>query len=91
MKRKKQKKPMTTTKKTIQDPDPAKVEMALKRAGERFERMGVRNKDALHLACAVAMECDYFLTTDDQLVKRVSGVTDIKVTDPVSFIREEME
>jgi len=60
-------------------------------ASERFERMGVRSKDALHLACAVAMECDYFLTTDEQLVKRASGVTEIKVTDPVSFIREEIE
>jgi hypothetical protein len=58
---------------------------------ERFERMGVRSKDALHLACAVAMKCEYFLTTDDQLVKKVSGVTEIKVTDPVSFIREEIE
>ena len=53
--------------------------------------MGVRSKDALHLACAVAMECDYFLTTDEQLVKRASGVTKIKVTDLVSFIREEIE
>ncbi len=58
---------------------------------ERFDRMGVRSKDALHLACAVAMKCDYFLTTDDQLVKKASGVTEIKVTDPVSFIREEIE
>ena len=58
---------------------------------ERFERMGVRSKDALHLACAVAMKCEYFLTTDDQLVKKASGVTKIKVTDPVSFIREEIE
>jgi predicted nucleic acid-binding protein len=58
---------------------------------ERFERMGVRSKDALHLACAVAMKCEYFLTTDDQLVKKASGVTEIKVTDPVSFIREEIE
>ena len=58
---------------------------------ERFEQMGVRSKDALHLACAVAMKCEYFLTTDDQLVKKVSGVTEIKVTDPVSFIREEIE
>jgi len=58
---------------------------------ERFERMGVRSKDALHLACAVAMKCEYFLTTDDQLVKKTSGVTEIKVTDPVSFIREEVE
>jgi predicted nucleic acid-binding protein len=58
---------------------------------ERFERMGVRSKDALHLACAVAIKCEYFLTTDDQLVKKASGVTEIKVTDPVSFIREEIE
>jgi len=58
---------------------------------ERFERMGVRSKDALHLACAVAMKCEYFLTTDDQLVKKASGVTEIKVTDPISFVREEIE
>ncbi|NQT69366.1 MAG: PIN domain protein [Desulfobacteraceae bacterium] len=58
---------------------------------ERFERMGVRNKDALHLACAVVMKCDYLLTTDDQFVKKASGITEIKVTDPVSFIREEIE
>lgn len=54
-------------------------------------RIGVRSKDALHLACAVATKCDYFLTTDDQLVKKASGVTEIKVTDPVSFIREQIE
>ena len=58
---------------------------------ERFERMGVRSKDALHLACAIAMKCEYFLTTDDQLVKKASGVTEIKVTDPISFVREEIE
>lgn len=60
-------------------------------ASERFEKMGVRGKDALHLACAVAMECGYFLTTDDQLVKRASSVTEIRVTDSVSFIREGIE
>ncbi|MBW1819182.1 MAG: PIN domain protein [Deltaproteobacteria bacterium] len=58
---------------------------------ERLERMGVRNKDALHLACAIVMECDYLLTTDDQFVKKTSGVTEIKVADPVSFIREDIE
>ena len=61
------------------------------KAAERFERMGARSKDALHLACAVAMKCEFFLTTDDQLVKKVSDVAEIKVTDPVSFIREEIE
>ena len=68
---------MNTGKKTIQDPDLAKVEAALQRAGTR--------------AREIARKCDYFLTTDDQLVKKASGVTEIKVTDPVSFIREEIE
>lgn len=58
---------------------------------ERFELMGIRSKDALHLACSVVMECDYLLTTDDKFVKKASGFTEIKVTDPVSFIREEIE
>jgi len=61
------------------------------RTAKKFERMGIRSKNTLHLACAIAMKCDYFLTTDDQLVKKASGVIEIKVTDPVSFIREAIE
>jgi len=70
------------------DADPSKEILEI---AEKFERMGVRNKDALHLACAVVMKCDYLLTTDDQFVKKASGVTEIKVTDPISFIREEIK
>lgn len=30
---------------------------------------GVKEKDAIHVACAVFAQCDYFITTDDRLLK----------------------
>lgn len=56
---------------------------------ERLHQMGIKGKDALHLACAIALRCDYFLTTDDYLIKKAVGTSEIKVTDPITFIREE--
>jgi len=53
--------------------------------------MEIKSKDSLHLACAISMRCEYFLTTDDQLLKKAVGIKEIKVTDPISFIREEIE
>ena len=49
---------------------------------------GLRVKDALHVACAVAAGCDFFLTTDDVVVKRMRGFSGIVVTDPTQFIIE---
>ncbi len=58
---------------------------------EELVKKGLKSKDALHLACAMALRCDFFLTTDDQLIKKAIGVAGIKVTDPITFIREECE
>src|SRR3989339_1080968 len=58
---------------------------------ERFHQMGIKSKDSLHLACAISMQCDYFLTTDDELIKKATGIKEIKVTDPISFIKEVTE
>ena len=52
-----------------------------------FRKIGLQNKDALHLACAVAAKCDYFVTTDDVLLKKTVGFEDITVIDPQNFIR----
>jgi len=30
-------------------------------------------KDAAHLACAIKAGCDYFITTDDKLIKKYDG------------------
>lgn len=48
---------------------------------------GVRSKDALHVACAVEAECEYFLTTDDTLLQKLSGYTQIVALDPTAFVR----
>jgi len=46
-------------------------------------------KDALHLACAVHSGAEYFLTCDDQLLKRTSRLNLIlTVANPVDFIRK---
>lgn len=52
-----------------------------------LREIGLRSKDALHLACAIAAKCDYFVTTDDVILKKTIGFEDIKVIDPPGFIR----
>ena len=47
---------------------------------------GVKEKDALHLACAIFASCNYFLTTDDRLLKHKTE--QIKVMTPVQFVNE---
>lgn len=58
---------------------------------ERFHQMGIKSKDSIHLTCAISMRCEYFLTTDDELIKKAIGIKEIKVTDPISFIKEVTE
>lgn len=46
---------------------------------------GVKEKDAYHVACAIMAECDYFITTDDRLLKYKSEK--IELVTPGEFIR----
>jgi len=48
---------------------------------------GIKAKDALHVACAIEAQCDYFLTTDDQLLKRLTASSMIVAMNPVDFIK----
>jgi len=56
-----------------------------------LRRRGLRSKDALHIACAIATQCDYFLTTDDVILKRAQGLQEIRVLDPLTFVREVLQ
>lgn len=53
-----------------------------------FAAGGLRAKDALHLACAIAAKCDYFLTTDDRIVKNTGRLAEIAVMNPTQFLIE---
>lgn len=50
---------------------------------------GVNNKDALHIACAIAGKCGYFLTTDKSLITKLKETKDIQVMNPTEFILGE--
>ena len=53
---------------------------------ESFMKLGLRQKDATHVACAIAGQADYFITTDKKILnKKIIG---IKIIDPVNFIRD---
>ena len=54
----------------------------------QFASMGFKAKDALHLACAIAGACLYFLTTDDGILKRRQDIQDMTIIDPTAFVRE---
>lgn len=48
--------------------------------------LGLKSKDALHLACALSGSCDYFLSTDDTIIKKMVNFEKIKVLDPIKFL-----
>jgi predicted nucleic acid-binding protein len=47
-----------------------------------FASCGVSNYDALHLASAIYGKADYFITTDDRLLKKMRGNHEIHVVLP---------
>ncbi|HHT9147332.1 MAG TPA: type II toxin-antitoxin system VapC family toxin [Candidatus Wunengus sp. YC61] len=64
------------------------AEMAvLERARDVATIYRVKPKDAIHIASAIFAHCDYFLTTDRQLLKKVSSLKEIRTINPIDFIQ----
>lgn len=57
----------------------------IKSKAEEIMQTGIKTKDAYHIACAVYSSCDYFLTTDDRLLKY--HTCEIQILNPTEFIR----
>ena len=51
-----------------------------------IQQTGMKSADAIHVACAILAKCDFFITTDDRLLKYKSDL--ISIVDPVEFIRK---
>ncbi len=49
---------------------------------------GKPSMDSLHIACAIYSQCDYFLTTDDKVLKKSDIIEEINIVDPFGFIKE---
>lgn len=63
---------------------------AVKAAAGSFAQVGLRHIDALHVACAVDAGCAYFITTDDQVLEKADRISEIKIVDPIEFIKQEL-
>ena len=53
-----------------------------------LNRKGFQKLDSLHIACAIFMKCDYFLTTDGSILKKAALLNEINIDDPIGFIKE---
>ena len=65
--------------------DTAETENIIFVAEELFNK-GIKSKDALHVACAIELNCKYFITTDREIIKKLTNFEPIKVISPVDFI-----
>ena len=57
----------------------------VKNLAEEIMITGIKPTDAAHIACAILAECDYFLTTDDRVLKYRSDK--IKIMNPIDFLK----
>ncbi|MCM1038060.1 MAG: hypothetical protein NC434_01970 [Ruminococcus sp.] len=62
-----------------------KSEKDIAKIADAIMETGIKEKDAYHVACAVIAECNYFVTTDDRLLKYQSEK--IELVTPGEFIR----
>lgn len=51
-------------------------------------QQGLKQIDALHIACAITGGANYFITTDKGILKKSVIIQTIAITDPINFIRE---
>ncbi len=54
---------------------------------KQLVNLGLKSKDALHLACAMASGADYFVTTDDHILNRNTQIHGIEIVDPTVVVR----
>ena len=54
----------------------------------RFQACNLKSKDALHISCSIAAGCSHFLTTDLRLLRKASLFSDVRLINPIDFIRE---
>jgi predicted nucleic acid-binding protein len=52
----------------------------------RFTNIGLKPIDALHVASAIELNCDQFITVDKGILKKSHQISKITVINPVNFI-----
>jgi len=60
-------------------------------SAKKLMPLGLKHKDAIHLACAIKCKCNYLITTDRKFYNKNSKVKDIEIVNPITFILETEE
>ena len=55
----------------------------------KLMKLGLRQMDASHVACAIHLGAKYFLTTDKKILNK--PITEITVMNPIDFIRSDYD
>lgn len=59
----------------------------IREQAQKFEKINIKSRDALHLACAESTACDYFLTCDDKFLKKTRQLNlKAKAMGPLEFV-----
>lgn len=53
---------------------------------ESLASKGIKTFDALHISCAVAAGCEYYVTTDKKLLN--TPIPEVKIVSPIVFVNE---
>jgi len=48
--------------------------------------IGLKPLDSLHIACAISLQCRYFITVDKGILKKSAGIQRLNILSPIDFI-----
>ncbi len=61
----------------------------LLKTAEEISMLNISSEDCIHVACSVNASCDYFISTDNVLIKKLKNYKLIKSVNPFDFILKE--
>lgn len=53
---------------------------------EQITEYELKAKDALHIACAIEAQCEYFVTTDDKILNKNKVIKGIEIVNPIDML-----
>ncbi len=53
---------------------------------EDILQVGIKTLDAVHLACSIFTNCNYFLTTDKGIINKAKHIREIEIVNPIDFV-----
>ena len=59
---------------------------------QEFEKYGLMGMDAVHIACAEKAKADFFVTCDDNLIKKLKRIDNIRIAfyNVIDFVSREV-